>query len=64
LEAGFEYAAQLKSRRLRVASVLPARIAREMLILMEGASKADLEKGIRISRTRVYGHIFREWFSM
>jgi farnesyl-diphosphate farnesyltransferase len=64
LEAGFEYAAQLKSRRLRMASVLPARIAREMLILMEGASKAQLEQGIRISRARVYGHILCEWFSV
>lgn len=64
LDAGFQYSAQLKSRRLRLASVLPARIAKEMLILMEGASIDDLKKGIRISRSRLYAHLFRAYFSM
>jgi farnesyl-diphosphate farnesyltransferase len=51
---GLEYSKALRSKRLRIASSLPALIGRETLVLLENASLRDLEKGIRIPRSRVY----------
>jgi len=54
LDSGMEYSKALRSKRLRVASSLPALIGRETLALLENATLRDLEKGIRIPRKRVY----------
>jgi farnesyl-diphosphate farnesyltransferase len=51
---GLEYSRLLGSKRLRVASALPAMIGRETLDLLENKNLADLGKGIRIPRKRVY----------
>lgn len=51
---GVEYSKALRSKRLRIASSLPALIGRETLALLENATLLDLEKGIRIPRSRVY----------
>ena len=54
MEAGLEYSSQLGSKRLRVASALPAMIGKETLALMEGAGYEQLSAGIRIPRSQVY----------
>lgn len=54
VEAGFLYSDKLESRRLRVASVLPAMIAQETLERMQDATIEDLRKRIKIPRHRVY----------
>jgi len=51
---GLKYASALRSKRLRMASALPAMIGTETLELMDGADFGDLEAGIRIPRSRVY----------
>jgi farnesyl-diphosphate farnesyltransferase len=51
---GLEYSNALRSKRLRIASSLPASIGRETLVLLGNASFYDLGKGIRIPRRRVY----------
>jgi len=51
---GMEYSKNLRSKRLRIASSLPALIGRETLGLLENATFSELEKGIRIPRRRVY----------
>ena len=54
VDAGFAYAATLRSRRLRAATVLPAMLARETLQRLRDASWEDLQSRIKIPRTRVY----------
>jgi farnesyl-diphosphate farnesyltransferase len=54
LGSGVGYSKTLRSKRLRVASSLPALIGRETLALLENVTLHDLEKGIRIPRKRVY----------
>jgi len=54
VDAGFAYAATLRSRRLRAATVLPAMLARETLQRLRDASWEDLQTRIRIPRSRVY----------
>lgn len=54
VEAGLLYAEKLRSRRLRVASVLPAMIAKETLQMMEGADVSNLEKRMKVPRHRIY----------
>lgn len=51
---GMEYSKTLCSKRLRIASSLPAFIGRETLESLENATYSDLERGIRIPRRRVY----------
>lgn len=51
---GRRYAEALRSKRLRVASVLPAAIAEETIELLEVSSLAELEPRIRVPRSRVY----------
>lgn len=51
---GLEYSKALRSKRLRIASSLPALIGCETLALLENATLRNLEIGIRISRSRVY----------
>jgi farnesyl-diphosphate farnesyltransferase len=54
IDSGLEYSKLLRSKRLRVASSLPALIGLETLGLLQNASFRDLESGIRIPRKRVY----------
>ena len=56
---GENYAKALNSRRLSVASVLPALIARETLGSLEGASWEDLQRRVKIPRRRVYQLIIK-----
>jgi farnesyl-diphosphate farnesyltransferase len=58
---GVEYSKNLRSKRLRIASSLPALIGRETLALLENATLCDLEKGIRIPRSRVYSLLLGEF---
>lgn len=51
---GLEYSKALRSKRLRIASSLPALIGCETLALLENATLRDLENRIRIPRKRVY----------
>jgi farnesyl-diphosphate farnesyltransferase len=51
---GLEYSEMLRSKRLRIASSLPALIGRETLALLENATLRDLENRIHIPRKRVY----------
>lgn len=51
---GLEYSKTLRSKRLRIASSLPALIGLETLELLQKASFSDLDHGIRIPRKRVY----------
>lgn len=51
---GFRYASKLNSRRLQVASVMPAMIARETLGLMKNASWDALKAGVKVPRIKVY----------
>ncbi len=48
------YSKKLEMKRLRVASALPAMIAEETLILLDGADMDSLRKRIRIPRSKVY----------
>ncbi|MDP3849353.1 MAG: squalene/phytoene synthase family protein [Luteolibacter sp.] len=56
---GFAYADALVSRRLRVASVLPAMIARETLALLRNGGPDALESSIKVPRSRVYLALLR-----
>lgn len=60
---GREYSGELETKRLRVASGLPAMIAGETLRMMEGASFSLLEERIKVPRSKVYGMILRAWLS-
>lgn len=51
---GLEYVGHLKSRRLKLASGLPARLAGETLDLLDGIRWEALERGVKIKRRRVY----------
>ncbi|MBK1883253.1 squalene/phytoene synthase family protein [Luteolibacter pohnpeiensis] len=59
---GEEYGRELKSRRLRMASVLPARIAAETLSRMKGASWSELQNRIKVPRRQVYGLLLQSLF--
>lgn len=54
IDSGFRYATMLRSRRLQVASVMPAMIAKETLALMRKASWDELRQGIKVPRIKVY----------
>lgn len=57
--AGFTYSEALNSRRLRVATVLPAMIARETLERLRGADLATLQARVKVPRSRVYLSVLR-----
>lgn len=57
--AGFSYAECLRSRRLRVATVLPAMIARETLERLRGADWQALEARVKVPRSCVYLALLR-----
>jgi farnesyl-diphosphate farnesyltransferase len=56
---GFRYASMLNTRRLQVASVMPAMIARETLGLMKNASWDALNAGVKVPRIRVYAMLIK-----
>ena len=56
---GLEYASCLKGRRLRMASVMPALLAEDTLLLMEDADWSTLESKVKISRRQVYGNLIQ-----
>jgi farnesyl-diphosphate farnesyltransferase len=56
---GFRYASMLTTRRLQVASVMPAMIARETLGLMKNASWDALKAGVKVPRIRVYAMLIK-----
>lgn len=57
--AGFSYADDLRSRRLRAATVLPAMIARDTLERLRGADWAELQTRIKVPRSKVYLAVIR-----
>lgn len=60
---GRAYAEKLQSRRLRLASGLPALIAEETLKRLDVKNFAALEPRVKISRNRLYMLIFRQFLS-
>lgn len=59
---GLAYASSLKGRRLRMASVLPALLAKETLTLLARADWKALERGVKIPRRRVYSKLLESLF--
>ena len=57
LGEGDEYAAKLRLRRLRAATVLPVLLARRTLEPLRGATWADLQRRNKIPRRAVYGSL-------
>ena len=64
VSSGHEYSRMLNTKRLRVASGLPAMIAEQTLQIMEGVSFSRLEERIKVPRTKVYGMIFHAFLSL
>lgn len=58
--SSFRYSDCLNSKRLKIATVLPAEIAERTLELLEGVSYSDLEKRIKVPRCEVYSILFRK----
>jgi len=58
---GFAYARSLRSRRIRVATVLPAMIAAETLERMRGAGMETLRARVKVPRRRVWLALVRAW---
>jgi farnesyl-diphosphate farnesyltransferase len=56
---GFTYSEQLRSRKLRAASALPAMIARDTLFRMRGVDWETLAARVRVPRSRVYLAVLR-----
>jgi farnesyl-diphosphate farnesyltransferase len=54
VDDGFRYASLLTTRRLKVASVMPAMIAKATLDLMKNITWDDLKTGVKVPRARVY----------
>jgi farnesyl-diphosphate farnesyltransferase len=61
VEAGFAYAEKLSMKRLRVATALPAMIARETLELLDGVTFSRLQERIKVPRRRVYRMVAEAW---
>lgn len=59
VNAGFSYAESLRSRRLRVATVLPAMIARETLERMQDTDWQTLQARVKVPRAKVYLALLR-----
>lgn len=53
LAEGLRYAKAVRGRRARFATVLPALIGRETLALLQSASPAELQGGVKVSRRTV-----------
>ena len=54
VDDGFRYASLLTTRRLQVASVMPAMIAKETIDLMKTITWDRLKAGVKVPRARVY----------
>ena len=61
---GSAYSGKLRSRRLRIASGLPAMIAADTLGKMRDVTFEQLEAGIKISRGSIYRLILKAWFHL
>ncbi len=59
IREGERYAATLRSRRLRAATVLPAWIAGKTLERLDGATAEDLQRRVKVSRSFVYRSMVR-----
>jgi len=59
---GFTYASELHGRRLRMASVLPAMLAKDTLDLLTDADWDRLKAGVKITRSRVYANLLGSLF--
>lgn len=59
---GRRYAAAVKIRRVRAASLLPSLLATETLAALANASWQTLEARVKIPRRRVYALLLRAWF--
>jgi farnesyl-diphosphate farnesyltransferase len=62
ISSGVEYAAMLNSRRLRAATVLPARIARKSLLALKLATWETLQTRVKVPRSAVYRMVFQAFF--
>lgn len=62
LESGRRYAARLKPRRLRAASVLPALIGQDTLRLLESGSGGVDGAKAKVSRRQVRAALWRAWW--
>ena len=60
---GKSYSAALCSRRLRMATVLPALLAEKTLLRLESPAFPLPSAGVKISRTEVYRSLIRAFFS-
>jgi len=63
LRAGRTYAAALRGRRLRAASLLPALIGEETLERLREADWPALERGVKVDRACVRRCLWRAWWS-
>jgi farnesyl-diphosphate farnesyltransferase len=63
LREGERYAATLQSRRLRVATVMPAWIAAKTLELLAGAKAEGLQRRVKVPRSFVYRSMVRAFLS-
>lgn len=60
LESGERYASRLKMRRLRAASVLPALIGRQTLVLLE--REETMQRKVKVTRGDVRKALWRAWW--
>lgn len=64
IESGLSYSKSLRYWRCRVATVLPALIAKETLDLLDGASWDELQAGVKVNRKTVRKCLWQAmWFS-
>ncbi|MEY5013557.1 MAG: hypothetical protein RLZ22_506 [Verrucomicrobiota bacterium] len=61
---GFRYASLLTTRRLQVASVMPAMLAKATLDLMKNITWDELKAGVKVPRVRVYAMLIKAWCGM
>ena len=56
---GMDYASHLKGRRLRMASVMPALLAKDTLEMMQEADWGALNQRVKISKRQVYANLIK-----
>jgi farnesyl-diphosphate farnesyltransferase len=62
MACGLEYAAAMRTRRLRLAVALPALLGLRTLDLLDGADWRSLEAGVKVSRAQVRRCALQAWF--
>lgn len=62
VDCGFRYAAAVRGRRLRAASVLPALLGRATLERLDGIGWEALAQRPKVPRRRVYQLLWRAWW--